>query len=384
MEKIVLVPDSFKGSMNSREVCAVMARQIRLHLPGVAVVSVPVADGGEGTVDSFLAAVGGERIRLRVQGPYGREIESFYGMIDRGKTAVIEMAAAAGLPLAGKDLHAERASTYGVGQLIRDAAGRGVKKMIVGLGGSCTNDFGAGAAAACGIRFLRRDGTDFIPTGATLGEVEHIDRSGLLSQFQEIEIAVICDIDHSLHGPDGAAYVFAPQKGADAAMVKFLDEQLRAIDFVTRRDLGLDVSALPGAGAAGGMGGGMAAFFGAKIQKGIDAVLETVNFSEKLEHADLVFTGEGRIDSQSLRGKVISGAARYTKERGIPLIAVVGSAEDGIDAAAYDLGVTAIFSINHELADVETAKLCGRENLAAAMGNILRLIKVVGKSTMYG
>lgn len=382
MKKIVLVPDSFKGSMNSREVCAVMERQIRLYLPGVVFVSTPVADGGEGTVDSFLTAVGGERIHLRVQGPYGREIEGFYGIIDQGKTAVIEMAAAAGLPLAGKELRVERASTYGVGQLIRDAAGRGVKKIIVGLGGSCTNDFGAGAAAACGIRFLRRDGTDFIPTGATLGEVDRIDRSGLLPHLQEIEIAAICDIENPLYGSDGAAYVFAPQKGADAAMVKFLDKQLRAIDFVTRRDLGLDVSALPGAGAAGGMGGGMAAFFGAKLQKGIDVVLETVNFSEKLEHADLVFTGEGRIDSQSLCGKVVSGVARYTKERGIPLIAVVGSAEDGIDVAAYDLGVTAVFSINHELADIETIKLRGRENLAAAMSNILRLIKVVGTSAI--
>lgn len=379
MKKIVLVPDSFKGSMDSREICAVMAAAIRLRMPETSVVSLPVADGGEGTVDSFLAAVGGERIQLRVRGPYGEEIESFYGMIDGGRTAVVEMAAAAGLPLAGEYPRVEGASTYGVGQLMADAAARGAKKIIVGLGGSCTNDFGAGAAAACGVRFLRRGGGAFVPTGATLGDIDRVDRSGLSPLLRDIEITAMCDIDNPLFGPEGAAYVFAPQKGADAAKVKLLDEGLQAASRVVCRDLGIDAAALPGAGAAGGMGGGMKAFFGAKLQKGIDAVLEAARFPEKLDGADLVFTGEGRVDSQSLRGKVVSGVARHTKARRVPLIAVVGSAEDGIDAAAYELGVSAIFSICRAPTDMETAMRRGRENLAAAMDNILRLLRAAGK-----
>jgi glycerate kinase len=281
------------------------------------------------------------------------------------------MAACAGLPLVGDAPNPLKATTYGVGQLMAAAAQRGCKKIILGLGGSATNDFGAGAAAALGIKFINAAGESFIPTGGTLAEIVKIDKSGLLAELKSVEIVTMCDINNPLYGKNGAAYVFAPQKGANADMVAYLDEQLRAIDKTVQAELGIDVSQLAGAGAAGGMGGGMVAFFGSQLRMGIEVVLDTVNFGEHLKGANLVISGEGKIDSQSLSGKVVIGVARRAKKQNVPLVAIVGAIGDDIDAA-YDEGVSAIFSINRAAIDFSIAKLHSKENLKLTMDNLLR------------
>ncbi|MDR3248763.1 MAG: glycerate kinase [Treponema sp.] len=376
MKKIILIPDSFKGTMSSSEICAIMEERIHAHFPRAEVISIPVADGGEGSVDSFLAAVGGEKVSVPAKGPYMEDMTGFYGLIDQGAAAVIEMAACAGLPLAGGKLHPDQTTTYGVGQLMADAAKRGCRKIVVGLGGSATNDFGAGAAAAAGIRFFDKEGRDFVPRGGSLSRIDRIDASGLLPELKAAEIVTMCDIDNPLYGPQGAAHVFAPQKGADAAMVEILDGQLRAVSAAVIRELGIDVSDVPGSGAAGGMGGGMIAFFGSRLQMGIETVLDTVRFDQLLEGADLVFTGEGKIDTQSLRGKVVIGVARRAKKFGVPVIAVVGDIGDNVEGA-YDEGVAAIFSINRVAVPFEKAKPRAPGDLALTMDSLLRLMLAV-------
>ena len=263
-----------------------------------------------------------------------------------------------------------------VGQLMADAARRGCKKLIVGLGGSATNDLGMGAAAGAGARFLDRDGRAFVPTGGTLDRVADIDLSGLEPALGDMEIITMCDIDNPLYGPAGAAYVFGPQKGAAPALADLLDQQLRAGADVIRRVLGKDVALLAGAGAAGGMGAGMAAFFGARLQMGIDAVLDTVGFEEAARGAHCIFTGEGKIDSQSLRGKVVMGVARRAKPLGVPVVAVVGDIGDDIEAA-YDQGVSAIFSINRVAVDFAKARGRSPADLALTMDNLLRWMQVL-------
>jgi glycerate kinase len=377
MKKIILIPDSFKGTMSSSEICSIMEERIHAYYPQAEVVSIPVADGGEGSVDAFLTAMGGEKVTITVKGPYMEDLTAFYGLIDGGASAVIEMAACAGLPLAGANPRPDQTTTYGVGQLMADAAKRGCKKLIIGLGGSATNDFGAGAAAAAGVRFLDREGREFVPTGGTLSRIHHIDTSGLSPELKAAEIVTMCDIDNPLYGPQGAAHVFGPQKGADPAMVEFLDGQLRAVSDKVIQELGIDVSAIPGSGAAGGMGGGMAVFFGSRLQMGIQIVLDTVRFEKLLEGADMVFTGEGKIDTQSLRGKVVIGVARRVKQRGalsgskVPVIAVVGDIGDNIEGA-YEEGVTAIFSINRVAVPFEKAKPRAPEDLRLTMDSLLR------------
>ncbi|MDR1374552.1 MAG: glycerate kinase [Treponema sp.] len=374
MKKFLLIPDSFKGTMSSAGICSIMEERIRFYYPDAAVVSVPVADGGEGSVDSFLAAAGGEKITIPAKGPFMEDRTGFYGLIDGGAAAVIEMAACAGLPLAGGRLRPDQTTTYGVGQLMLDAARRGCKKIIVGLGGSATNDFGAGAAAAAGVRFLDGEGKSFIPVGGTLSRIAAIDTGGLPPELRAVEFITMCDIDNPLYGPAGAAYVFGPQKGADPAMVEMLDGQLRAVSQTVKRELGVDVSALPGAGAAGGMGGGMAAFFGSRLQMGIETVLDTVHFEKLAAGADLIFTGEGKIDTQSLRGKVVIGVARRAKKLGIPVIVLAGDIGDNIEGA-YGEGVSAIFSINRMAIPFQEARRRCREDLRLTLDNLLRLIR---------
>ena len=316
--------------------------------------------------------MGGERKELAVQGPFGEEMTGFYGLVEGGRTAIIEMAACAGLPLAEGRLDPERATTYGVGQLMVDAARSGCKKIILGLGGSCTNDGGCGAAAAAGARFFRENGEAFVPTGGILGEIAGMDLTGLRRAFAGVEIVAMCDIDNPLYGEAGAAYIFGPQKGADPAMVERLDHNLRALEQVVKQALGVDLAQMPGAGAAGGMGYGMAAFFGAKLQPGIETVLDTVGFDRLLEGADLVFSGEGRLDAQSVRGKVVAGVARRAKAAGVPLVALVGQIGQGFEPM-YDLGLSAVFSINRAAQPLAESAPHAAENLRLAAENVLRL-----------
>lgn len=375
MKQIVLIPDSFKGTMSSAEVCAIAGEAFAREL-GARVIRVPVADGGEGSVDAFLQAVGGEKVTLTVSGPFGEPVQAGYGLLPGGAAAV-ETAAAAGLPLAEGRLDVLRATTYGVGQLVAHAVGRGARKLIVGLGGSATNDGACGLAAALGVRFFDESGRAFVPAGGTLGRVARVDVSGLLPALQGVEIVGMCDIDNPLCGAQGAAAVFGPQKGADAAQVRVLDDGLRHLAQVWRRDLGADVLELPGGGAAGGMGAGLAAMLGAKLQPGIDTVLDTVGFDGLLQTADLVVTGEGRLDSQSLRGKVVVGVARRAREAGVPVVALCGDV-DGDLAPAYAQGVSAVFSINRIARDFSVLRTRCRQDLAATATDVARLLRAAG------
>lgn len=371
MEKFILVPDSFKGTLSASEVCQVMKARLLHFFPEAEVCSIPVADGGEGTTEAFLTAMGGKLLRLPVSGPFGEIVEGFYGIFPDEKTAVIEMAACAGLPMAMGRQDPSRTTTYGVGQLMQDAVKRGCRKLILGLGGSCTNDGGAGAAAAAGARFFRKDGSVFVPMGGTLEEVEGVDLTGLRKTFSKVEITVMCDVDSPLYGPKGAACVFAPQKGAGPDMVRQLDHALKSF----AQKVGGDPCS-PGAGAAGGMGFGMASFFGAALKSGIDTVLDTVGFQELLKGASLVFTGEGRLDSQSLCGKVLSGVGERAKAAGVPVVALVGEIGEGFEAA-YKKGISAVFSINRAPRSLAEAAPYAAGNLGLAMENILRLVKLV-------
>ena len=373
MKKVILIPDSFKGTMSSAEICTVMAQAVQEYYPDAQVHSVPVADGGEGSVDSFLQAVGGEKVSVPVKGPYFEEVPAFYGMLPDG-VAVIEMAAAAGLPLVGERLHAEQTTTYGVGELMAHALERGCKRLVVGLGGSATNDGGCGAAAALGAVFRNAAGEAFVPVGATLAEVAEIDLSGLHPALASAELVTMCDIDNPMYGPTGASYIFGPQKGADEAMVEELDAGIKNLSRVIAEAIGEDISQVPGTGAAGAMGAGMIAFFGSRLQMGIQTVLDTVNFDEMIKDADYIITGEGKLDSQSLRGKVVIGIAERAKKQNKNVIAVVGGADDSEIDKAYEMGVTAVFPINRLPQDFSVSRHHSKENLGYTVDNILRLL----------
>ena len=374
MHNILLIPDSFKGTLSSRQVCETMARAIEKRLPRATVRAIPVADGGEGTVEAFLTALGGEKVEATVCGPLFAPMKSFYGLLPDG-TAVIEMAACAGLPLAGSKKNPERTTTYGVGQLIVDALDKGARNFLVGLGGSATNDGGCGCASACGVRFFEANGSSFVPSGRNLTDIMAIDMKEADPRLKECTFTVLCDIDNPLCGETGAAAVFGPQKGADEAMIKRLDEGLRHLAWLWKRDLGCDLLNLPGGGAAGGMGAGMAAFFGGTLRPGIDLLLDAVGFDTLAKDADLIFTGEGCLDGQTLRGKAVAGVARRAKALSLPVVAVVGGSKGDL-ASLYDQGLTAAFSINRLPQPLEESAPHTSENLEYTMDNILRLLEV--------
>ena len=376
MKTVILIPDSFKGTMSSSEICQIMRSVILEHYPECDVKSIPVADGGEGSVDAFLDAVGGEKVYKEVTGPYPDEkVKGYYGILP-GNIAVIEMAAAAALPMVGERKNPAKTTTYGVGELMIDAAKRGVGKIILGLGGSATNDAACGLASACGISFYNAKGEKFTPLGESMDEVVRIDTSTMDEALKKIEIVTMCDIDNPFYGPEGAPAIYGPQKGADEEMVKVLDQKMRVLAEVMRRDCGVDVQAIPGSGAAGGMGGGMAAYFKSKLQMGIETVLETVHFDDLLEGTDFVYTGEGKIDGQSLRGKVVIGVARKAKAKGVKVIAIVGDIGDDIENA-YNEGVTGIFSINRVAVPYKEARVRAKNDLRLTLDNLLRYQKAI-------
>ena len=373
MKKCVVVSDSFKGTVSSREICAIAQRVIPRHFPACEVVCIPVADGGEGTVDCFVQAMGAQRVGVTVTNALGEKSTAAYARL--GELAIIEMAAAAGLPQVGALRCPGTATTYGVGELIAHAVDSGCRKILLGLGGSATNDGGCGCAAALGVRFYDADGQSFVPVGDTLGRIARIDTAEAEALLRSVEITVMCDVTNPLYGPTGAAYVFAPQKGADAEKVKSLDAGLRHFGDVIRSQYGLDVSAMPGAGAAGGMGAGCVALLGGTIQSGIDAVLDVTGFDRQLEGADLVITGEGRIDSQSADGKVVSGVARRTRAKGVPLIAIAGGIADSA-GAVYDIGVSAMFSTDRAALPVDMLGARSPSDYEATLSDIMSLIAI--------
>lgn len=373
MKKCVVVSDSFKGTVSSREICAIAQRVIPRHFPACEVVCIPVADGGEGTVDCFIQAVDAQRVEVTVTNALGEKSAAAYARL--GELAIIEMAAAAGLPQVGALRCPGTATTYGVGELIAHAVDSGCRKILLGLGGSATNDGGCGCAAALGVGFFDADGQSFVPVGDTLGRIARIDTAEAEALLRSVEITVMCDVTNPLYGPTGAAYVFAPQKGADAEKVKSLDAGLRHFGDVIRSQYGLDVSAMPGAGAAGGMGAGCVALLGGTIQSGIDAVLDVTGFDRQLEGADLVITGEGRIDSQSADGKVVSGVARRTRAKGVPLIAIAGGIADSA-GAVYDIGVSAMFSTDRAALPVDMLGARSPGDYEATLSDIMSLITI--------
>lgn len=330
--RIVLAPDSFKESLSAAQVCAALAEGLRRELPEVEVVTVPMADGGEGTVDALVDATGGERWTSRVTGPLGEPVEATWGMLGDGTTAVIEMAAASGLPLVPDERRDPRTTTSrGTGELVLAALDLNARHIVLGIGGSATNDAGAGFATALGARFLDADGNDLPPGGAALARLERIDTSLLDPRLLAATVEVACDVTNPLCGPQGASAVFGPQKGADEQMVAELDAALAQFARVVARDLGQQVAELPGAGAAGGLGAGLVAFTNAGLTSGVGIVARHARLAEQLEGADLVVTGEGRMDAQTSGGKTPWGVAQAARAAGIPVVGVAGLLGQGAD-----------------------------------------------------
>lgn len=375
MQNFILVPDSFKGTLSAIEVCNIMKSSIKNLYKDANIISVPVADGGEGTVDAFLYALGGEKKSVWVSDVFNEQkILAHYAML-KDDIAIIEMAACAGLPLVKNRLEPDKTTTFGVGELIIDAINSGAKKIILGLGGSATNDGGCGMAAALGVKFKDEQDQEFIPTGGTLSQIYKIDMNNIYSKIKDIEFISMCDVDNPLCGRLGASAVFAPQKGADEDMVKSLDEGLAHLAKIIKRDLHIEVKDIKGAGAAGGLGAGSIAFLQSKLTKGIDVILDTINFDELVSKADIVFTGEGKFDSQSLHGKVVMGVANRSQKYKTPVIVVTGAIGENIQEA-YNKGITAIFSINKEPMEFSKSALKSKENMILTMENILRLLKI--------
>lgn len=343
--KIIVAPDSFKGSISAPELCAAIGRGIRAVVPDAEVIDMPMADGGEGTMENLVLATAGTRQPVVVQDPLGRAVTAAYGVLGDGETVVVEMASASGLPLLKKD---ERnplaASSYGTGELIRHALDAGYRRFLVGLGGSATNDGGAGMLAALGVRFLGQDGNPLAPGGAALAELADIDDSQMDERLSEATFTIASDVTNPLCGSDGASAVFGPQKGATPEMVALLDRALDRYGSVVARAKGRDVRDVPGSGAAGGMGAALLAFMRAEMRPGIDLVMEAMQFEKHAAGADLIITGEGRLDTQTLSGKVIAGICSRAARHRIPVVALCGGMELGGEQCDA-LGLAAGFSI---------------------------------------
>ena len=328
LKKIVVASDSFKGSLSSLDVAQNVEKAIREVYPLCDVLKVNVADGGEGTMEALQQTLGGVRVSLVVKDPLGREIEATYVILNDGITAVVEMSAASGLPLLKSDeRNPLKTSTYGTGQLICDALDRGCRKILVGIGGSATNDAGMGMLQALGFRFLDAQGNQLQPVGANLQLVSSIDSTGRHPDLDKTEFVVACDVKAPLYGRNGAAYVFAPQKGADQKMVEMLDAGLRHFSEVSSAMAGYDCSQMQGTGAAGGLGYAFRQYLDARLERGIEMVLDAIGFDDIISGADLVITGEGRVDSQTLTGKTPFGVAQHAHRQRIPVVVIGGSVE---------------------------------------------------------
>ncbi|GLQ71499.1 glycerate kinase [Vibrio penaeicida] len=371
--KVVIAPDSFKESLTAKEVCLAIESGFRRVWADSEFVHVPVADGGEGTVQSLVDATKGHLVHLAVTGPLGNSVDAFYGLLGDNQTAVIEMAAASGLHHVSLSQRDPKLTTsFGTGQLINHALERGAKKLIVGLGGSATNDGGVGMMAALGAKFSNHNGQPISLNGSGLKELAQIDLSGLNSRLAECEILVASDVDNPLCGSKGASATFGPQKGATEADIRLLDQNLNHYGQLIRKQIGRDVINAAGSGAAGGMGAALIAFTHAKLQPGIDIVLETVGLENQLEGADLVITGEGRIDWQTAHGKTPMGVASLAKKYDLPVIALAGCVGENYQAA-YQCGIDAVFAAVPRALDLSTAFQEAGENLTNLSENVARM-----------
>ncbi|MDX5410846.1 MAG: glycerate kinase [Thauera sp.] len=374
--KIVIAPDSYKESLSALEVAQAVQAGFSQVFPDATYVLVPVADGGEGTVDAMVAATAGRRERVAVSGPLGMPVEAFYGLTGDGATAVIEMAAASGLMLVPAAQRNPLVTTSrGTGELIRAALDAGARRFILGIGGSATNDGGAGMVQALGARLLDARGQDIGPGGGALAGLERIDVSTLDPRLAECRIEVACDVDNPLTGARGASAVFGPQKGATPAMVQTLDASLTRFARIIERDLGVAVDQVPGAGAAGGMGAAMLAFFGATLKPGIEIVTAAVELDAHVRDADLVITGEGRIDFQTVHGKTPIGVARVAKRHGKPVIGIAGSlgAKVGV---VHEHGIDAVFSVLNTPCTLEEALRDAAANVELTARNVAAVLRM--------
>lgn len=373
---ILIAPDSFKDCLSAHEVALALSRGIIGIIPDANITVLPMADGGEGTVESVIDATYGRRIEVQVMDPLMREVSSFYGITGDGETAVIEMAAASGIELLSTD---ERdpwiTSTFGTGQLIRDALDHGVKKILLGIGGSATNDGGAGMAEALGVSFSGRFGILPVQGGGALGELEQISMDGLDPRVAQTDIVVACDVSNPLTGPDGASVVYGPQKGADREMVEKLDRNLVHFAGMIIDQLGKSVSDVPGAGAAGGLGAGLMAFLDARLVEGFSLVAGVCGLEEQIRRADLVITGEGKMDSQTRFGKTPFGVAQMAKKYGKKVIAVAGTLED--DAGLlYELGFDLLMPIQEKPGDLAYSLEHAEQLLERTGERLARLLKM--------
>jgi glycerate 2-kinase len=371
--RIVIAPNAFKGSLSALEAADAIGAGVRAAAPDADLVLVPIADGGDGTVDAMVAATNGERRTLRVRGPLGDPVEADYGMVDGGSTAVIEMAKAAGLALVPSEKRDPRVTTtYGVGELLQHAFDDGARHVIIGIGGSATNDGGAGMAQALGYHLLDENGHELPPGGLALKRLARIHTGGVHGNWKEAQVEVACDVTNPLTGPSGASAVYGPQKGATPEVVAELDAALRRLAEVVRRDLGVDVEHLPGAGAAGGLGAGLVAFTGARLRPGAEMVMEALKLDDRLKGAVLVVTGEGRLDSQTARfGKGPAAVARHARNAGIPVIAIGGSVADETELRLLFDGLEAIVV---EPCSLEEAIAQARPLLMRAATRVMRLV----------
>ena len=374
--RIVIAPDSFKGSLSALAVAEAMERGARAVFPDAEVTKIPIADGGEGTVEALVAATRGRIMERTVRGPLGEPVRARWGVLGDGETAVIEMAAASGLPLVPKDRRDPRlTTTYGTGELVRAALDCGLPKLIVGIGGSATNDGGTGFARALGVRFLDATGADLPEGGSALARLARLDLSGLDPRLASAQILVACDVDNPLTGPRGASAVYGPQKGATLEMVQELDLALEHYAAVAQAATHRDVSKLPGAGAAGGLGAGLLFFTPARLRPGVGIVLEATGFDALVRGADLVLTGEGRTDFQTAMGKAPVGVAAAAKKHGVPVVCLAGGLGDGADDVLAK-GIDALLATVPQPMPLEEAMARGAELVEAAAARACRLIRV--------
>lgn len=374
--KIVIAPDSFKESLSSRQVAEQIEAGIRDILPQAETVKLPIADGGEGTIEALVAATGGRIVATEVTGPLGQPVKAVYGVCGDQQTAVIEMAAASGLVLVPKEQRNPLLTTsFGTGELIRSALDAGYRNLVIGIGGSATNDAGVGMLQALGARFLDAQGGEIGFGGAALARLKRIDVSALDPRLHDCRIEVACDVTNPLTGSTGAAAVFGPQKGATPEMVAELDKALAHFAAIVQSDLGRDIEQQPGAGAAGGMGAGLMAFLDAELRPGVAIVIEHIGLEEILAGADLVVTGEGRIDGQSVYGKAPIGVARIAQQQGVPVIALAGSLGEGYEEV-FSCGISALFSVVPGPCDLEAALEHAAVNVRATARNVFAVMKI--------
>ncbi len=373
--KFIVAPDSFKGSMSSGCIIEIIKKAAYKVFPDCEMIGVPIADGGEGTLDAIVSYVHGEYQPVTVKNTLGVDIQAKYGILNQ-ESAIIEMAVASGLTLISEELRNPlNTTTYGTGQLIKHALDKGYRKINIAIGGSGTNDGGIGAMAALGVRFLDKDGCEVEPVGRSLIRIADIDLSNLHPELAKADITVMCDVNNPLLGPAGATYVYGPQKGGDSVILDQLEQGMENYSNVIKKIFHVDIAGQKGAGAAGGLGGALMFFTGARLQSGISTLLKLIKFDELLKETDLVITGEGRMDEQSAYGKVASGIGLLCKENGVPVVAIVGGMGKGADTI-YDYGIDSMISAVNAPMSLDYAMEHAEDLLQDAAERLFRLIRV--------